>query len=73
MPGGIGGEEEEDLLIEVNQWVVEQGLPEGEFLFELADPESRRSVRRAGPGMAGRHARGTERAGGTAAERAGRD
>ena len=40
MPGGIGGEEEEDLLIEVNEWVVEQGLPEGEFLFELADPES---------------------------------
>ena len=40
VPGGIGGEEEEDLLIEVNQWVVEQGLPEGEFLFELADPES---------------------------------
>ncbi len=40
VPGGIGGEEEEDLLIEVNQWVVEQGLPEGEFLFELADLES---------------------------------
>ena len=40
VPGGIGGEEEEDLLSEVNQWVVEQGLPKGEFLFELADPES---------------------------------
>ena len=38
MPGGIGGEEEEDLLIEVNQWVVDQNLPEGEFLFELTDP-----------------------------------
>ncbi|MXY57456.1 MAG: hypothetical protein F4Y41_13860 [Gammaproteobacteria bacterium] len=40
MRGGIGGEEEEDLLIEVNQWVVSQGLPEGEFLFELADPDT---------------------------------
>lgn len=40
VPGGIGGEEEEDLLIEVNQWVVAQGLPEGEFLFELADADS---------------------------------
>ena len=29
VPGGIGGEEEEDLLIEVNQWVVDQGLPGG--------------------------------------------
>ena len=40
VPGGIGGEEEEDLLIEVNQWAVDQGLPEGEFLFELADPDT---------------------------------
>ena len=38
--GGIGGEEEEDRLIKVNQWVVEQGLPGGEFLFELADSKS---------------------------------
>ena len=40
VPGGIGTDEEEDLLIEVHQWVVRQGLPEGEFLFELAEPES---------------------------------
>lgn len=40
VPGGIGGEEEEDLLIEVNEWVTRQGLPEGEFLFELADPDT---------------------------------
>ena len=39
-PGGIGGEEEEDLLIDVNRWVAERGLPEGEFLFELADPDT---------------------------------
>ena len=40
IPGGIAREEEEDLLIEVNQWIVHRGLPEGEFLFELADPET---------------------------------
>lgn len=37
VPSGIGEEAEEDLLIEVNQWVIDQGLPEGEFLFELVD------------------------------------
>ena len=42
--GGIGGKEEEDLLIEVNQWIVDQGLPEGEFLFELADSESGEAI-----------------------------
>ena len=40
IPGGIAQESEEDLLIEVNEWVVRRGLPEGEFLFELADLES---------------------------------
>jgi hypothetical protein len=38
MPGGIAGEEEEDLLLACNQWVIDQGLPEGELLFELPDP-----------------------------------
>ncbi len=40
VPGGIGRDEEEDLLIEFNEWVVDQGLPEGEFLFELSDPDT---------------------------------
>ena len=40
VPGGIEGEEEEDLLIEVNQWVARRGLPEGKLLFELADPDT---------------------------------
>ena len=40
VPGSIAGDSEEDLLIEVNQWVVQQGLPEGEFLFELTDQET---------------------------------
>ena len=40
IPGGVGGAEEEELLRTINEWVVEQGLPEGEFLYELADPET---------------------------------
>ena len=38
VPGGIGGEEEEDLLIEVNQWVVRQGLPEGRVFVRTGGP-----------------------------------
>ncbi len=40
IPGGVGGAEEEELLRLINEWVVEQGLPEGEFPYELADPET---------------------------------
>lgn len=38
--GGVGSEGEEELIIECNQWTIDQGLPEGEFLFELIDPET---------------------------------
>ncbi len=40
IPGGVGGAEEDKLLRTINEWVVEQGLPEGEFPYELADPET---------------------------------
>jgi hypothetical protein len=40
IPGGVAGEDEERLLHEVNAWVVGQGLPAGEFMHELADPET---------------------------------
>ena len=40
IPSDIRQKSEEDLLIEINEWVVHQGLPEGEFLFELIDAES---------------------------------
>lgn len=39
-PSDLAAEDEDALLISTNEWVVEQGLPEGEFLFELADPVS---------------------------------
>lgn len=39
-PGGIADEKEEELLIETNIWVMDQGLPEGELLYELTDPDT---------------------------------
>lgn len=40
LPGGIESEAEEEALEALNAWVVEQGLPEGHMLYELADPET---------------------------------
>lgn len=38
--GGVEREEEEQVLRQCNEWVTEQGLPEGELMYELVDPES---------------------------------
>lgn len=35
--GGIVSSEEEQVLLDVNVWTVEQGLPEGMFSYELVD------------------------------------
>ena len=35
--GGIASQDEEHLLIECNLWVMNQGLPEGEFSYEIID------------------------------------
>lgn len=35
--GSVASEEEEQVLLETNLWVIDQGLPEGELAFELAD------------------------------------
>lgn len=40
VPGGIGADEEEKLLQEINKWLRERGLPEGDVELELSDPES---------------------------------
>lgn len=40
IPGGITSEAEEEALFGLNEWVIGKGLPEGEFLFELTDPDS---------------------------------
>ena len=41
VPGGIATGEEEQLLQDCNEWVVGQGLPEGEYVYELSDPNTR--------------------------------
>ena len=41
VPGGIGDDDEEQVLLNCNIWVTEQGLPEGEFLYDLSDPETK--------------------------------
>lgn len=38
--GGVESEEEERLLRECNDWVAQQGLPEGELMYELADSDT---------------------------------
>jgi hypothetical protein len=38
--GGIVDQVEEELLLETNFWVMEQGLPEGELLYELTLAET---------------------------------
>ena len=40
IPGGVESDEEDQIIAEVNSWVTEQSLPEGEYLFELADDHS---------------------------------
>lgn len=40
VPGGITGEEEEQLLREVSAWVLKRGLPEGELAWEITDPKT---------------------------------
>jgi hypothetical protein len=37
VPGGVESEEEERLIQECNAWVMQQGLPEGAYLYELTD------------------------------------
>ena len=44
VPGGIDTEEEEEALLSLAAWVESQGLPEGELLYEVADPESGQPV-----------------------------
>ena len=38
--GGAETEEEEDRILKFNDWVAEQGLPDGELFFEVADPDT---------------------------------
>ena len=44
LPGGVESEEEEELLHACKDWVLDQELPEGQFMFELADEETGRPL-----------------------------
>lgn len=39
-PGGVESEEEEKIIIDFNQWVIDHGLPPGEFMYELMNPDT---------------------------------
>lgn len=41
VPGGIDTPDEERALLDVNAWLAQRGLPEGELLFDLTDAEGR--------------------------------
>lgn len=40
LPGSVETEEEEELIVSCNKWVVSRGLPEGELFHEAAHPET---------------------------------
>ena len=42
----VGGVEsaEESLLLDLNRWVAERGLPQGQYLHELADPNTGEAI-----------------------------
>ena len=44
VPGSIDGDGELDALIDLNDWMTKQGLPEGELEYELADGDSGRPL-----------------------------
>jgi len=37
VPGGVSDKDEEELIIGLMEWLSEQSLPEGEYLYEVAD------------------------------------
>ena len=40
LPGGVDSDDEEAALRELNAWVASRDLPEGQYEYELADPET---------------------------------
>jgi hypothetical protein len=44
VPGGVESKDEEELIIGLMEWLSERNLPEGEYLYELADSESGEQV-----------------------------
>jgi hypothetical protein len=40
--GGVESEDEEQLLIDTNIWIIEQGLPEGEMMYEVINKDTQK-------------------------------
>ncbi len=40
VPGGVASDEEEHTIQQCNDWVIQKGLPNGEYMYELADLDS---------------------------------
>ena len=40
----VATEDEQTLILDCNQWVLDQGLPEGEFYYEVRDAESEQPI-----------------------------
>lgn len=38
--GGVGSEDEDKLIQDLNDWIVQRGLPDGEYMYELTDPQT---------------------------------
>lgn len=43
-PGGVGSEEEEQALFACSEWIRQQGLPEGELLYEVSNANTGESL-----------------------------
>jgi hypothetical protein len=44
IPGGFGAGDEDQTIRELNDWITSEGLPEGEVLYELTDPDTGAAV-----------------------------
>ncbi|MFC1998779.1 DUF262 domain-containing protein [Chloroflexota bacterium] len=44
IPGSIESDDEMERLIQCNDWVHQQGLPDGEFQYELSDPATNEPI-----------------------------
>jgi hypothetical protein len=40
VPGGVASDEEDRILRQCSEWVIHKGLPEGEYMYELANPDT---------------------------------
>lgn len=40
VPGSVASEDEEQIIIDCAEWVSAQGLPEGEIMYEISDPDT---------------------------------